>query len=137
MADSGAVEGETGTGKAKNVLIVDDEAATRALLRATIEGLSIPCVISEAADGDAAIDIARRTRPDLVLLDIVLPGSSKSGVLVCQELCKDSRTTVVIVSGQAVDSVLNACLSAGASDQVRKPFSVAQMREKIAGWLGD
>jgi len=137
MADSGAVEGETRVPEAKTVLIVDDQDATRALLRATIEGLSIPCVISEAADGDTAIDIARRTRPDLVLLDIVLPGSSASGVLVCQELCKDSRTTVVIVSGQAVDSVLNACLSAGAIDHVRKPCSVEQMRGKLAGWLGD
>ncbi len=137
MADSGAVEGETETPTAKNVLIVDDEAATRALLKATVEGLSIPCVVAEAADGDTAIEIAHRTRPDLVLLDIVLPGSSASGVLVCQELCKDSRTTVVIVSGQAGDSVLNACLSAGATDHVRKPFSVAQMREKIAGWLAD
>lgn len=137
MGDSGGVEGKTGTRQPKNVLIVDDEAATRALLRATIEGTSIPCVISEAADGDTAIAIARRTRPDLVLLDIVLPGSSTSGVLVCQELCKDSRTTVIIVSGQSVDSILNACLSAGATDHVQKPFSVSQMRQKIAGWLSD
>jgi CheY-like chemotaxis protein len=122
---------------AKKVLVVDDEAATRALLRATVEGLSMPCQVAEAADGDTAIELARRVRPDLVLLDIVLPGSAASGVLVCQELCKDSRTKVVIVSGQAQRSILDACFSAGAIQHVNKPFSVPELRDSIERWLAD
>ncbi len=122
---------------AKKVLVVDDEAATRALLRATVEGLSMPCQVEEAADGDTAIELARRVRPDLVLLDIVLPGSTASGVLVCQELCKDSRTKVVIVSGQAQRSILDACFTAGAIQHVNKPFSVAELRNSIERWLAD
>lgn len=118
-----------------NVLIVDDEAATRALLRATVEGLSVLCRIFEAVDGDSALEIARRTRPDLVLLDIVLPGSGTSGVLVCQELSKDRRTKVVIVSGRAADSVIRVCLYAGAIEHIAKPFSVPELRAKMEQWL--
>jgi CheY-like chemotaxis protein len=121
----------------KKVLIVDDEAATRALLRTTVQGTAIPCRILEAVDGDTAVEIARRTRPDLVLLDIVLPGSASSGVFVCQQLCKDRRTKVVIVSGQAGDAVVRACLSVGALAHVKKPFSVPEVRAKIEEWLAD
>ena len=129
----GGVEQEAAAGK--HVLIVDDEAGTRALLKATVEGSSVPSRISQASDGDAALAIARRDRPDLVLLDIVLPGSTSSGVLVCQELCRDSRTKVVIVSGQAGMAIVNACLTAGAIDHVRKPFSVPDLRGRIDEWL--
>ena len=70
----------------------DSDLARLYRFEVEIEGLSVPCRIWEAAEGDAALRIARRERPDLVLLDIVLPGSSVSGVLVCQELCRDIGT---------------------------------------------
>ena len=126
---------EAGGSEQKHVLIVDDEPATRALLKATVEGLSVPCRISEVADGDMAIEIARESRPDLVLLDIVLPGSSASGVLVCRQLCRDQRTKVVIVSGRAGTSIIDACMNAGAVEHVSKPFSVPGMRAKLEQWL--
>jgi|GEM_PF-6670681 len=80
------------------VLIMDDEAAIRKLLRATVESLPFPCEVMEAPDGKTALEIARLHRPTLALLDILLPGSSTSGVIVCSELCKDARTKVVIVT---------------------------------------
>jgi len=133
------VAGGEGAAKAREraVLIVDDDHATRLLLKATIEGLSIPCRILEAADGDTALELAGRTRPDLALIDIVLPGSSASGVLLCERLCRDSRTKVVVVSGQANESIVQAALSVGAVAYVRKPFSVDDMRVKLAAWLSD
>jgi CheY-like chemotaxis protein len=121
----------------RSILIVDDEPTVRTLLRKIAEGLSVACRIHEAADGQSALQIARLTRLDLVLLDIVLPGSSTSGVLLCQELCKNTRTKVVIVSGNAGTSVLNTCLSMGAADCVRKPFSPEQLRGKLMAWLAD
>ncbi|MDH4180068.1 MAG: response regulator [Armatimonadota bacterium] len=116
-----------GVGKTATVLIVDDEAPARTLLRKTLEALPVSCRIFEAADGDTALRVARQSPPDLVLLDIVLPGSSTSGVLVCQELCK-TRTKVVIVSGNATGSIAQACLSMGAVDILRKPYSVQDAR---------
>jgi CheY-like chemotaxis protein len=114
---------------------VDDDEATRKLLKATVEGLSTPCLVYEIADGDEAIQFARRNRPDLALVDIVLPGSEASGVMVCRELCRDSRTKVVVISGQASDAITQAALAAGATAYVRKPFSVDELRSKLEGWL--
>jgi CheY-like chemotaxis protein len=117
------------------VLIVEDEAAARILLRTTVKGLSVPCRIAEAADGEAALEIARSSRPDLVLLDIVLPGSSVSGVMVCQELCKDLETRVVVITGRASEAITRTCLAMGAVECVRKPFSIGEMRETVERWL--
>jgi len=137
MREGVASSGAAAKGRERAVLIVDDDHPTRLLLKATIEGLSIPCRILEAADGDTALELAGRTRPDLALIDIVLPGSSASGVLLCERLCKDSRTKVVVVSGQANESIVQAALSVGAVAYVRKPFSVDDMRVKLAAWLSD
>lgn len=116
------------------VLIVDDEAPARILLRKTIEALPIDCNIVEASDADTALRIARQSPPDLVLLDIVMPGSSTSGVLVCQELCK-MHAKVVIVSGNATGSIAQACLSMGAVDILRKPYSVQDARSMLESFL--
>ena len=121
----------------RSILIVDDEPAVRSLLREIAQGLSIDCTVYEAADGQSALEIARSRHPDVVLLDIVLPGSSTSGVLVCQELCKDSRTKVVIVSGNASKTILRTCLSMGAADCVPKPFIPGDLRRKLMTWLAD
>jgi CheY-like chemotaxis protein len=135
MTQATTMHEETTAEAVPTVLIVEDEPSARALLRAILYQLDVPCRIDEAADGDAALEAARRRRPDLVLLDIVLPGSRASGVLVCQALCGDPRTKVVIVSGNASKSVIQACLSMGAVDCVRKPFSAEHMRSKLAQWL--
>lgn len=121
----------------KRVLIVDDDDATRRLLREIVEGLGIPSLVFEATDGDAAIEFARRNRPDVALIDIVLPGSEATGVTVCKELCRDSRTRVVVVSGQASDAIVQAALSAGAVAYVRKPFVVDDMRARLASLLAE
>lgn len=121
----------------RSILIVDDEPAVRSLLREIAEGLSIACQVYEAADGQSALQIAWLRHPDVVLLDIVLPGSSTSGVLVCQELCKDSRTKVVIVSGIESKTILRTCLSMGAADCVSKPFVPRDLRSKLMMWLAD
>jgi len=121
--------------KEANVLIVDDEAGTRMLLKAVVKELSVPCRVYEAVEADSALEIARTTRPDLVLLDIVLPGSTTSGVLVCQQLCRDPRTKVVIVSGKADRTIVETCLQLGAIAHVRKPFSVEGLRAQLDRWL--
>ena len=132
----GATEHQgTTAGGVPAVLIVDDEPSARKLLRAILEQLGVPIRIEEAADGDSAMEAVRRTRPDLALLDIVLPNSRASGVILCGVLCREPRTRVVVVSGNASESILRTCLSMGALECVRKPFCVEQMRSKLARWL--
>jgi CheY-like chemotaxis protein len=122
-------------GEERTVLILDDEAATRALLRKTLQGLSVPCRVLEAADGEEALELAHRERPHLALIDIVLPGSTRSGVLVCRDLLKVKGTEVVIVSGHATNSIIESCLELGALECVRKPFDVEELKEKLEEWL--
>jgi DNA-binding response OmpR family regulator len=114
---------------------VDDDDATRSLLRAIVEDSAAPCRVYEAADSETALRIARNIPVDLVLLDIVLPNSALSGVMVCQELCKDQRTRVVIVSGSTSKAILDACLSAGALECITKPFALGEIRPRLQGWL--
>ncbi len=123
--------------KRPHVLIVDDEPSARALMRAAVEALPFSCRISEAADSDTALRISASARPDVVLLDIVLPDSKGSGVVVCKELCQDLRTRVVIVSGQPPGPMIDMCLKAGAAEYVKKPFSVSDLQEKLRHYLQD
>ncbi len=120
-----------GAGREFTVLIVDDEPATRKLLSEIIKRLPARCCVLEAGDAEAALQLARRSCPDLVLLDIVMPGSRTTGVTVCQELCKNHHTKVVIVSGQATDAVSQACLSMGAVEIIRKPFTVEEVEDRL------
>jgi CheY-like chemotaxis protein len=136
MTEEQSASGSAPVRATPTVLIVDDQAEIRRALRLMLEALSQPCRILEAVDGDSALALAHAERPDLVLLDIVLPGSGVSGVLACQELCKDSRTKVVIVSAEASDAIVHACLSQGAVEYVRKPFSVPDLQKKLEAWLG-
>ena len=136
MTEEQPASGSTPARATPTVLIVDDQAEIRKALRMILEALSQACRVLEATDGDSALRLARAERPDLVLLDIVLPGSGVSGVLVCQELCKDPRTKVVIVSAEASDAIVQACLSQGAVEYVRKPFSVPDLQAKLDAWLG-
>lgn len=56
-------------------------------------------------------------------------------MLVCRALCRDSRTKVVVVSGQASEAIVQAALAAGAIAYVRKPFDLDDMRAKLTRWL--
>jgi CheY-like chemotaxis protein len=133
MTASGSNAESDGGSSAPTILIVDDEAATRVLLRKTVE--SSGCRTIEAADGDSALAMARSARPDLVLLDIVLPGSTTSGVLLCREMLQELGLKVVVVSGNATGTIAQSCLTMGVTDILRKPFSVDVLREKLPGWL--
>ncbi len=134
MTEERHVEAAGAQAALKTVLIVDDQDATRALMRAAVEGASVSCQVREATSAESALRMSYQERPDLVLLDIVLPGSATSGVLICNQFCREG-TKVVIVSGQASKAIIQACLSAGAVDYLPKPFSVEALRAKVQEWL--
>ena len=117
------------------VLIVDDDPAARRVLAEFVRTVSEDCVIVEAEDGDVALELIRTERPDLALVDLMLPDSGVSGVLVCQELCRDSGTEVIIVTGMTSRAVLDTCLDMGARGYLRKPFTVAELRSQLEACL--
>ncbi len=110
------------------VLIVDDDAGIREALRRglDLEGFAV----SEAPDGEAALAEVAATSPQVVVLDVVMPGLS--GVEVVRRLREDGRTLPVCILS-ARDEVEDrvAGLAAGADDYVVKPFSVAELAARL------
>ena len=102
------------------VLIVDDNAGTRSMIKIIIERTGHQ-VVGEAGDGDGAIKAFTELRPDVVLLDIIMPG--KSGVEVLGELRKlDPAAKVVLVTAIDQDEVNKELFAKGATAIIYKPF---------------
>jgi DNA-binding response OmpR family regulator len=113
------------------VLVVDDEPMLRNLLSRLLrmEGY----VVLEAEDGQTALDVVAREKPDLVLLDVMLP--ARDGLDVLGDLRRTSDIPVILVSalGEEADRVLG--LKMGADDYVTKPFSAAELSARIESVL--
>lgn len=117
--------GET-PGLPTTVLLCDDESVLRELVRATLE--SDDYAIVEASDGEESLDLARRLRPDIVVLDMMMPG--RSGLDVLRELRSDPGLTsipVVMLTARARAADMNAALEAGADRYLAKPFSPLEL----------
>jgi len=116
--DAGHVVRGTATVK---LLLVDDEPALRELLRATFEGADVS--VDEASSGLEAEERIRRRRPDVIVLDLRMPGMS--GTELCRRLQADARTKsipIVLLTGADPEDARRA-QRAGAAALVRKPFS--------------
>lgn len=112
------------------VLIVDDIPANIQVLHAAIKGLA---TIRFATSAEQALALAAREPPDVVLLDVVMPGMD--GFTVCQRLLADPATAsalVVLVSGTADDDTVERGLAAGAVDFILKPAPAALVRRRTA-----
>ncbi|HEY2596225.1 MAG TPA: response regulator, partial [Chloroflexota bacterium] len=116
----------------RRVLIIEDDSATRKLLSVGLQNHGFEAV--EAADGDAGITAAFTESPDLVLLDLRLPGTDGFGVL--QQLKRSPATAqipVIVVTGDE-DLWLGArarVLALGAADFVAKPFELDALIEEM------
>ncbi|WP_308043084.1 MtrAB system response regulator MtrA [Nocardioides mangrovi] len=129
---AGAASGHLSEPSAKGrILVVDDDASLAEMLTIVLrqEGFESRMV----ARGDLAMDEFRAYRPDLVLLDLMLPG--KDGIDVCKEIRAESGVPIVMLTakGDTVDVVVG--LESGADDYVVKPFKpkelVARIRARI------
>ncbi|HEY8342308.1 MAG TPA: response regulator transcription factor [Calditerricola sp.] len=114
-----------------HILVVDDEAPMRALLRLFLEQNGFE--VSEAEDGHAALERARAERPDLVLLDIMMPGLD--GWQVCRLLREESDVPIIMLTAR--DDVRDrvAGLDAGADDYLVKPFAEEELMARIRAVL--
>lgn len=105
------------------VLIVDDDEFIRKLIATTLEDVA-RLELHEAADGLAAVELARRERPALVFLDVDMPGLD--GIDVCRRLREDRNTsgaTIVMLTAAHGDGVESLAEEAGADLFLTKPFS--------------
>jgi CheY-like chemotaxis protein len=118
----------------RTVLVVDDEPTIRALVNAILDDSGVRTL--EAADGPEALDMVRRYRPDLVLLDVVMP--RMDGFTVCQRMKAEKSmacTPVLLLTALAQEPDHRRARRAGADGIVQKPFSPAVLRATVESIL--
>jgi OmpR family response regulator RpaB len=115
----------------EKILVVDDEASIRRILETRLSMIGYDVVT--AADGEEALETFRKTNPDLVVLDVMMPKLDGYGV--CQELRKESDIPIIMLTalGDVADRITG--LELGADDYVVKPFSPKELEARIRSVL--
>ena len=113
------------------ILVVDDERPLVGVITSYLEREDFG--VLHAYDGPSAIEVARAERPDLILLDLMLPGLS--GLEVCRQVREFSDAYIVMLTARDDEADKVATLTAGADDYVLKPFSPRELVARIQAML--
>lgn len=115
----------------EKILVVDDERNIVELLKFNLEKEGYEVVV--AYDGIEAVKLAKDEKPDLIILDIMLPG--QGGLEVCRQLRKEMKTPILMATakGEEIDKILG--LELGADDYVTKPFSPRELIARVKAIL--
>jgi two-component system, OmpR family, response regulator len=113
------------------ILIVDDDAHIREVVQFALENAGLEVI--EAGDGQRALDLFTRTKPDLVILDIAMP--EMDGLAVCREIRRQSEIPILFLSSRTdeIDRVVG--LEIGGDDYVTKPFSPRELVARVQAIL--
>lgn len=120
----------------KKVLIVEDQADIRELIRVTLEFESYE--IHEAANGPDGLAAAQRLKPELMLLDVMMPGGM-DGIEVCKKVKGSAelrRTKIIMLTAKGQQSDRAAGIAAGADEYLIKPFSPLDLMKVVARMIG-
>jgi two-component system KDP operon response regulator KdpE len=110
---------------------VDDEPQIRRVLRSFLSTRGY--VISEAKTGEEALESLRKERPDLILLDMNMPGMG--GIETCREIRRGSDAPIIMLTVRNAERDKVAALDAGADDYVVKPFGIEELLARIRAAL--
>ncbi len=116
------------------VLVVDDDQVIRTLMRYCADGEAY--TLLEAADGQQGLEIADQELPDLILLDVMMPGLD--GLAMLRRLKAQDRTrhiSVIMLTALDQESQVSEWLDTGAIDHIRKPFSALVLRARVRAAL--
>ncbi len=112
----------------KGVMIVDDAQFTRNILKSIINKTKNVEVVGEASNGNEAIALYKKLKPDLVTMDLVMP--EKGGIETIEELLKiDKSATIIVVSALGQEALVLEAAKKGAKDFIQKPFKNEQVIE--------
>ena len=114
-----------------NILVVDDEPQIRRVLRSTLSARGY--VITEARTGEEALESLGKDRPDLILLDVNMPGIG--GIETCREIRRGSDAAIIMLTVRNAERDKVAALDAGADDYVVKPFGIEELLARIRSAL--
>lgn len=113
------------------VLVVDDEPQILRSLRVILTGHGYD--VATATSGEAALDEAIRRMPDVVLLDLMLPGVD--GLEVCRQLHERSTVPIIVLSAHGEEATKVEALDLGADDYLTKPFGAAELLARLRAAL--
>ncbi len=113
------------------ILVVDDEPQIRRMLRATLTGSGYQ--VADARSGEEAIDKLRDYMPDLVIMDLNMPGMG--GLNACREIRIGSEVPIIVLTVRDRESDKVEALDAGADDYVTKPFGMQELLARIRAAL--
>ena len=114
-----------------HILVVEDDLYLSDMIKNTLEGEGY--TVTEAHDGEAAIKSLKEQKVNLVLLDILLPGTDGYDIL--QKIRKGSQIPVIMLTGVQETSALAKSLELGADDYIRKPFLPHELTARIRAKL--
>ncbi len=119
----------------EKILVVEDEPSIRELIRLTLNSAGYSAIY-EAENGERGLETARKFQPDLILLDLMLPGID--GLSVCRKLKAEEETRripIIMLTAKAEEEDVVLGLELGASDYITKPFSrkilIARVRTQL------
>jgi DNA-binding response OmpR family regulator len=113
--------------RAKTVLVVEDEDAIAEAVRARLASEGYDVVV--ASDGPEALDLHAERRPDLVVLDLMLPGMD--GLEVCTRIQRNGWTPVLMLTARTEEADKVAGFAVGADDYLTKPFSLRELAARV------
>jgi len=116
---------------AGRILIVDDQAQIRRFMRTTLAGAGYE--VDDAKTGEQALEKVRKFRPDLVLLDVNMPGMG--GLAACRAIRADANIAIIMLTVRNSEADKVGALDAGADDFVTKPFSTPEVLARIRAAL--
>jgi len=114
-----------------SILVIDDEPQIRRVLRSTLSFRGYE--ISEAATGEEGVELAGKLKPDLILLDVNLPGIS--GIEACKEIRRTSDAPIIMLTVRNAERDKVVALDAGADDYVTKPFGIEELLARVRASL--
>ena len=115
----------------QTILVVDDEARIVKLVRDYLTRAGFD--VLEARDGDRALTMARVERPDLIILDLMLPGVD--GLDICRRLRQESDVPIIMLTARVEEADRIVGLELGADDYVTKPFSPGELVARVRATL--
>jgi DNA-binding response OmpR family regulator len=113
------------------IVVVEDEAELAAAIAARLR--SDGHVVTVAEDGPAAVALVNSTRPDAVVLDLMLPGFD--GLEVCRRIQRDRPVPVIMLTARGSETDLVVGLEVGADDYLAKPFSMRELTARVRALL--
>jgi two-component system, OmpR family, KDP operon response regulator KdpE len=114
-----------------SILVVDDEPQIRRVLRSTLSFRGY--TISEVTSGEEAVELVPKLKPDLILLDVNLPGMS--GIETCREIRRSTDAPIIMLTVRSAERDKVIALDAGADDYVIKPFGIEELLARIRASL--